>query len=107
MRTSRPAGKLGALGLPGDKGRIAGLVLRHTTTLGVRMNEVGRLMLAREVRTIETRFGNVRVKRGTLGGEVIKEMPEYDDVRRIARETGLSMSAVRAAVAEDAEIQTL
>lgn len=107
MKKNRPAVKLCALALTEDKERIAELVLRHTTTLGVRMNEVERLMLAREVRTIETRFGNVRVKRGTLGGEVIKEMPEYDDVRRIARETGLSMSAVRAAVAEDAEIQTL
>ena len=107
MKKNRPAVKLCALALPEDKERIAELMLRHTTTLGVRMSEVERLMLAREVRTVETRFGNVRVKRGRLGGEVIKEMPEYDDVRRIARETGLSMSAVRAVVAEDAEIQTL
>ena len=104
MKKNRPAVKLCALALPEDKARIAELMLRRTTTLGVRMNEVERLMLAREVRAVETRFGNVRV---TLGGAVIKEMPEYDDVRRIARETGLSMSAVRAAVAEDAEIQTL
>lgn len=107
MKKNRPAVKFCVLVRPDETERFAELVLRHTTTLGVRMSEVERLMLAREVRTIETRFGNVRVKRGTLSGEVIKEMPEYDDVRRIARETGLSMSAVRAAVAEDAEIQTL
>lgn len=106
MKKNRPAVKFCALALPEDKARVAELMLRHTTTLGVRMSEVERLMLAREIRTVGTRFGNVRVKRGTLCGDVIKEMPEYDDVRRIARETGLPMSAVRAAVAEDAEIQT-
>ena len=106
MKKNRPAVKFCTLALPEDKARVAELMLRHTTTLGVRMSEVERLMLAREIRTVGTRFGNVRVKRGTLGGDVIKEMPEYDDVRRIARETGLPMSAVRAAVAEDAEIQT-
>ena len=106
MKKNRPAVKFCALALPEDKARVAELMLRHTTTLGVRMSEVERLMLARDIRTVGTRFGNVRVKRGTLGGDVIKEMPEYDDVRRIARETGLPMSAVRAAVAEDAEIQT-
>ena len=106
MKKNRPAVKFCALALPEAQARVAELMLRHTTTLGVRMSEVERLMLAREIRTVGTRFGNVRVKRGTLGGDVIKEMPEYDDVRRIARETGLPMSAVRAAVAEDAEIQT-
>lgn len=107
MKKNRPAVKFCALALPEDKERIAELTLRHTTTLGVRLREVERLMLARESRAVKTRFGSVRVKRGLFGGDVIKEMPEYDDVRRIARETGLPMSAVRAAVAEDAEIQTL
>lgn len=107
MKKNRPAVKFCALALPEDKERIAELVLRHTTTLGVRMREFERLMLARESRAVATRFGSVRVKRGLCGGEVIKEMPEYDDLRRIARETGLPMSAVRAAVAEDAEIQAL
>ena len=104
MKKNRPAVKFCLLALPEDKARMAELMLRHTTTLGVRMRDVERLMLARESRTVETRFGNVRVKRGLLDGEAIKEMPECDDVKKIARETGLSMSAVRAAVAEDAEI---
>ena len=60
MKKNRPAVKLCALALPEDKERIAELVLRHTTTLGVRMNEVERLMLAREVRTIER---DARVRR--------------------------------------------
>lgn len=107
MKKNRPAVKFCALALPEDKERIAELTLRHTTTLGVRIREVERLMLARESRAVATRFGSVRVKRGLCGGEAVKEMPEYDDVRRIARETGLPMSVVRAAVAEDAEIQAL
>ena len=107
MKKNRPAVKLCALALPDDKERIAELVLRHTTTLGVRVREVERFMLGREVKSAATRFGEVRIKLGLLGGEVVKAMPEYDDIKKIALDTGLPMDRVRAAVAKDAEIQTL
>ncbi len=102
MKKNRPAVKLSALVRPEDKERFAELMLRHTTTLGVRVREVERFMLARETRRAATRFGEVRIKSGLLGREKIKEMPEYDDIRKIASDTGLPMAAVRAAVAEDA-----
>lgn len=107
MKKNRPAVKLCLLALPGERERLAELVLRHTTTLGVRTRDVERFMLRRGVRTAQTRFGQVRVKSGLIGGAVIKEMAEYEDIKKIAVSTGLPMSAVRTAVAEDAKIQTL
>ncbi len=104
MKKNRPAVKFCALALPEDKERVAELMLRHTTTLGVRIKDVERLMLARDIRSVATRFGEVRFKRGLYGGATVKEMPEYDDKRKIAADTGLPMAQVRAAAAEDAQI---
>ena len=101
MKKNRPAVKLCALAKLEDGKRVAELILRHTTTLGVRMREVERLMLAREIHRANTRFGEVRFKRGMANGKIIKEMAEYDDIKKIAEERGLSISEVRAAVAED------
>lgn len=83
MKKNRPAVKLCALAKPEDTKRIAELMLRHTTSLGVRMREVERLMLAREIYTAKTRFGDVRFKRGRLGDEIVKTSPEYDDIRNL------------------------
>ena len=99
MKKNRPAVKLSLLAAIGDEVRLAEAVLRHTTTLGVRMKRCSRVMLARASETVETEYGGVRIKRGLLGGEVVKEMPEYEDVRRIARESGQPLSAVRAMIA--------
>ena len=106
MKKNRPAVKFCVLVRPEETERFAELVLRHTTTLGVRVREVERFMLGREVKSAATRFGEVRIKLGLLGGEVLKAMPEYDDIKKIALDTGLPMDRVRAAVAKDAEIQT-
>ncbi|MEG1602529.1 MAG: nickel insertion protein [Cloacibacillus sp.] len=107
MKKNRPAVKLSLLSAPSEKQKFAELVLRHTTTLGVRARVVERAVLTRRERTVATRFGAVRVKCGMLAGETVKEMPEYEDIKKIAIETGLSMAAVRKLVAEDEKIQTL
>ena len=80
-------------------------MLRHTTTLGVRMREVERATLDRRVKNVETRFGPVRFKEGLLGGRVIKSMPEFDDIKKISRETGLPTGEIRKGAEEDEKSQ--
>ena len=99
MKKNRPAVKLSLLARPGDEKRLAEAVLRHTTTLGVRMNRSARLTLVRVTERVATPYGEVRIKKGLLEGEVIKEMPEYEDVRRVSLKSGESMSAVRGMLA--------
>ena len=48
MKKNRPAVKLSLLARPGDEERLAEAVLRHTTTLGVRMSKSSRVTLARD-----------------------------------------------------------
>ena len=71
------------------------------------MHEVERLMLQRRIKTAETRFGPVRFKEGICGGRVIKSMPEFADIEKISRETGLPVSEVRKAAEEDERSQSV
>lgn len=61
------------------------LILKHTTTLGVREYTCKRYGLKRGIREVETIYGTVRVKAAS-GYGVTKEKPEYEDMARIAKE---------------------
>ena len=73
---------------------MARLLLRHTTTLGIRETRCKRYTLERSLEERETEYGPVRVKRSE-GFGVSREKPEYEDLCRIARERGLSLEEVR------------
>ena len=62
---------------------LAGLILRHTSTLGVRISVHTRMILSRSEETVATDYGVIRVKRAE-GMGVIKHKPEYDDVLEAA-----------------------
>ena len=74
--------------------KFAALMLRLTTTLGVRQADMKRYTLSRSQREEDTPFGKVRVK-VSEGYGVCKEKPEMEDLIRIAREKGLSTLEVR------------
>ncbi|MCF0248499.1 MAG: DUF111 family protein, partial [Synergistes sp.] len=62
MKKNRPAVKLSLLAARGDERRLAGEILRHTTTLGVRMSIMSRITLERTIETVMTEYGTLRVK---------------------------------------------
>jgi pyridinium-3,5-bisthiocarboxylic acid mononucleotide nickel chelatase len=66
-------------------------LLKDTTTFGVRSYEVKRNILDRKTEVMDTRYGQIRVKRGYLDGVVIKEKLEYEDIKRVSLETGRSI----------------
>jgi len=84
MKKGRPGHLLGALVGAGGREALVQLVLRESTTLGVRTFAVERTTLARHHVSVETRYGPVRIKVGTLGAEVLNAAPEYEDVRALA-----------------------
>ncbi len=92
MKKNRPATLLRVLAEEKDAEKLSELILRESTTLGVRNYLVGRKKLPREVREVETRFGKVRVK---VSGD-FRFQPEYDDCRRIAMEKGVPIQEVYA-----------
>ena len=86
MKKGRPATKLSLLATPDLRESLIQVVLRETTTFGVRCQVVERSKLFRDFIEAPTRWGTVRAKRGYIGGEPIKAVPEYEDCKRIAEE---------------------
>jgi hypothetical protein len=60
------------------------LILRETTTLGIRVREEDRVTLARETTPLQTEFGVIHVKSGFWQGEEWNAAPEFEDCRRAA-----------------------
>lgn len=94
MKKSRPGIMLTCLCRPEEGEKMVRLLLRHTTTLGIRETRCKRYTLERSLEERETEYGPVRVKRSE-GFGVSREKPEYEDLCRIARERGLSLEEVR------------
>ena len=86
MKKSRPGVMLCCLCRPEDTQRLSELMLRHTSSLGVRITGYRRITLERETKEITTPYGTVRIK--TAGGV---SKPEYEDLARVARENDLTL----------------
>lgn len=93
MKKGRAGFVLATLVPAGGADAFAERVVALTGTLGVRRRELERSVAHRSQRTVDTEWGPVRVKEGA--GRV---RPEADDIARIAREQGLSFSAVEDAL---------
>ena len=101
MKKSRPGTLLNVLCRVSDRERMAALLFRHTTTIGVREHLCRRWTLERREETVSTPYGPVRRKIST-GYGVTRGKYEYEDLQRIAREQDLPLAVVRAA-AENSE----
>ena len=73
---------------------FAKLMLKHTPTLGLRVYHPERITLCRRTETVKTEYGDVGVKYGE-GLGIRKCKPEYEDLKNIAKRTGLSLSELR------------
>jgi uncharacterized protein (TIGR00299 family) protein len=89
MKKNRPGIMLSALSPPDKVDDLALILMRETSTLGVRLTPPAhRLKADRRMREIETPWGTVRVKEKWLGDGRLAISPEYEDCARLARESG-------------------
>jgi uncharacterized protein (DUF111 family) len=77
-------------------------LLRHSSTLGVRMSTAQRVTAQRRIIEVKTPLGSARVKIKELDGKPIDVAPEYEDCRRISRETGVDLREVMRVVSDAA-----
>ncbi|HEX7287099.1 MAG TPA: nickel pincer cofactor biosynthesis protein LarC, partial [Candidatus Angelobacter sp.] len=94
MKKNRPGMLLTVLCRPEDSARLTQLFFAETTTLGVRMRREARATLARRHVSIQTRWGEVRMKLAGLNGTISNYAPEYEDCRRIAEEQHVPLKTV-------------
>jgi uncharacterized protein (DUF111 family) len=102
MKKNRPGQMLSALVVPALEHRAADLIMRETTTLGVRSSRVRRHEAAREQVVVQTEFGPIPVKVKKLDGRVVDATPEYETAKTIALEKCVPIREVLAAAREAA-----
>ena len=90
MKKGRPALLLGVLCEQSHENAVLGAILRETTTLGVRRNRLERAALAREMASVETPFGSIAIKIAHNARlNLWRAQPEWDDVKRAAKLSGV------------------
>ena len=85
MKKGRPGILLTVLCHEDKRADIMDIVLRETTTIGLRFYEASRIVLEREGKERKTEFGKVRVKVARMHDGTVKVCPEYEDCKRIAQ----------------------
>jgi uncharacterized protein (TIGR00299 family) protein len=94
MKKSRPANMLSVICNQNIKEIIVKFILKETSTLGVRISELSRVILNREIFGVETSLGKIKVKHSWSGSEISKYKPEYDDCVRISIEKNIPLIKV-------------
>ena len=103
MKKGRAGVVLSVLCTEADEERIARLLLRETSTLGVRVRPVHRWEAEREVLEFESSLGPAAVKVKRLPGEPPRFAPEYEACQRLAQASGLPIAKVYRMVQAEAE----
>lgn len=94
MKKSRPGVMLCVLCREEQREDMVHLLLRHTTTLGVRRPGTGRYTLSRSQDIVDSPWGPV-ARKTSQGWGVRRQKPEFEDLARIAREQDLTLDQVR------------
>lgn len=90
MKKNRPAVILNVIISKEDVENISTLIFKHSTSLGIRIYNIDRITMDREVVNKETEFGHVRYKISKYN-DIEKISIEYEDLKRISKDTELSI----------------
>lgn len=94
MKKGRPGIKLTVICDDPKRDELSEIIFTETTSIGVRFYRAGRQVLAREIRSVKTEFGNINVKVSSLDGKILRTTPEYDDCRKMAKKHGIPLLEV-------------
>lgn len=91
MKKSRPGVLITVICRPDDVAACESVLFQETTTLGIRRSEQARSVLYREIKSVDTPYGLIRLKvaRRSPHSPILNIHPEYEDCAQIARETGV------------------
>lgn len=94
MKKNRPGILLTVICKPNDRRRMAELIFKHTTTIGIREVSSGRYVLEREMKTAPTNYGETAVKHSS-GYGVNRVKAEYESLKKIAIDNNISISDIK------------
>jgi pyridinium-3,5-bisthiocarboxylic acid mononucleotide nickel chelatase len=107
MKKSRPGTLLTVLCKQENLESIIEVIIQETTSIGVRYRTMHRLKMQRKIETIDTSYGEVRIKISESEGKILSKTPEYQDCVEIARKNNIPLkkiySEINRAIAEKFE----
>jgi uncharacterized protein (TIGR00299 family) protein len=105
MKKNRPAVMLSIIARKPLEANLAQLVLRETSSFGVRVHPITRYEAGRETRNVITAYGEVPVKVKYISGELVQAAPEYDACARFSSDRNIPLMDVYHAALQAAENQ--
>ncbi len=100
MKKSRPANMLSVLCPQNLLPKMKSIIFNNSTTIGIREYAVAKTVLERTAKVIETELGTVRVKCSYFNGREIRFKPEFEDLKKLAAQHGLSLNEVERIIAK-------
>jgi hypothetical protein len=97
MKKGRPGTLLTVLCNEADRSVLERLILSETSTLGIRVRQDKRSCLDRSHVAVQTDFGEIRVKVGSLDGVQLNAAPEFEDCRAAALRHSVPIKSVQQA----------
>ncbi len=92
MKKGRPGSLLRVIARPEDRELMAAVIFEETSTIGLRSYAADRIVEARELVEVRTKYGPVRVKVSGSGNIA----PEYEDCRALARSSHTPLKSILA-----------
>ena len=95
MKKTRPGVKLCCLSKPEDAIKLSEVILKNTTSQGVRFSKFDRVRLKWKIEEIETPLGKIHVKITEFDGKTLRKIPEYEDLKKLSELHNISMFEAR------------
>jgi pyridinium-3,5-bisthiocarboxylic acid mononucleotide nickel chelatase len=101
MKHSRPAVKFTVICQPADIARLEAMIFKAGITFGIRRQIAERSKLEREFVSVSTQFGDIKIKVGKLGGNIVAIKAEFADCAKAAEKHKTSVrEVIQTAIAE-------
>ena len=94
MKQNRPAVQISVICKIEDVQRLERVIFEQGLTFGIRKQILQRSKLARNFVTVQTGFGKIKIKTGSLDGKVVNAKPEFSDCRLAAKKHNVSVKTV-------------
>ena len=107
MKKGRPAIKLTILAKFKDLEKLQKVVFGETTSIGMRMYPVEKVKIKRSYEMANSEFGPISMKKAYFKGELVNTKPEFEQMKKFALESGLSIKEVYNRVAQSADQKAL
>jgi uncharacterized protein (DUF111 family) len=100
MKKNRPGVQLSVLCEERIAPTLAELIFRETSAFGLRTEKIVRLKLARRFETVSTPFGDVTVKLGLRGDEIVQAAPEFESCLQVSERSGRPLRVIYEAASQ-------